>query len=102
MVTSERRRAIEQLEASIALDLRLDRIEEKLDRLLGIAPTKDFYSTCEVAEAVLRSEYTVREWCRLGRIKAEKGPSGRGRSKEWIVPKAELDRIRSRGLLPIE
>ena len=37
---------------------------------------KDRYSTAEAAQVVKRSEFTVREWCRLGRIRAEKRQCG--------------------------
>lgn len=54
----------------------------------------------EVAAALGRAEFTVREWCRLGRVRAEKKKSGRGPAGEWIVSHAELTRVRNEGLLP--
>ena len=80
---------------------RLDRIEELLLTLVGQKQQKDYYSTAEVAEILDRAEFTVREWCRLGRIWAEKRASGRGRSKEWMISYEELQRIRNEGLLPV-
>ena len=62
---------------------------------------KDWYTVREVAEILKRSEFTVREWCRLGRVFAEKRACGRGHSKEWIVASTELLRIQNEGLLPI-
>ena len=62
---------------------------------------KDWYTVREVAEILERSEFTVREWCRLGRVFAEKRACGRGHSKEWIVSSAELHRIQNEGLLPV-
>jgi hypothetical protein len=79
---------------------RLDRIEAALQELLRGKPTKDFYTTAEAAEILERAEWTVREWCRLGRIHAGKRPCGRGASQEWIISHEELDRIRNEGLLP--
>jgi hypothetical protein len=80
---------------------RLERIESALDSLLREQLVRDHYSTSEVAEVLRRAEFTVREWCRLGRIKAEKKRNGRGLSAEWVVSHAELLRIQHEGLLPI-
>ena len=81
---------------------RLDRIETVLQQLTTQRLMKEYYSTSEVAKRVKRSEFTVREWCRLGRIAAEKRACGRGRSKEWMIPHDELLRFQCEGLLPIE
>jgi hypothetical protein len=59
------------------------------------------YSTDEFARLVGRAEYTVREWCRLGRIKANKRVCGRGNSPEWSIPHDELERYRAEGLRPL-
>lgn len=79
---------------------RLDRIENLLTNLVEHEPPKEFYTTAEVACLVGRAEWTVREWCRLGRILAEKRKCGRGVSKEWMISHNELERIRNEGLLP--
>ena len=63
---------------------------------------KDWYTVREVAEILKKSEFTVREWCRLGRVFAEKRACGRGHSKEWIVASTELLRIQNEGLLPLK
>ena len=81
---------------------RLERIEEKLDAMADERQTKAHYSTAEVAEILKRSEFTVREWCRLRRVNAEKRACGRGRSQEWMISHAELMRVRCEGLLPPE
>jgi hypothetical protein len=81
-------------------DERLDRIETMLRALIEQRTVKDFYTTSEVAEILDRAEWTVREWCRLGRVNAEKRPCGRGTSQEWIISHGELQRIRNDGLLP--
>jgi hypothetical protein len=83
------------------VDDRLDRIEELLLTLISQKQHKEYYGTAEVAEILGRAEFTVREWCRLGRIWAEKRPCGRGRSKEWMISHEELQRIRNEGLLPL-
>lgn len=83
------------------LKQRLSRIEEMLESLLGhTSATREFYSTSEVASLLGRAEFTVREWCRLGRILAEKRACGRGFSKEWMISHDEVERVRNEGLLP--
>ena len=79
---------------------RLTKIEERLQELLNEKQQKDFYSTQEVAESLGKAEFTVREWCRLGRIRAAKRATGRGRSQEWMVSHEELTRVRNEGILP--
>ena len=80
---------------------RLQRIESLLQSLIDREQSKEFYSTREVAQIIGRAEFTVREWCRLGRILAEKRRCGRGSSKEWMISNDELQRIRNEGLLPL-
>jgi hypothetical protein len=79
---------------------RLERIEELLATLVTQRTIKEWYTTAEVAELVGKAEFTVREWCRLGRIKAQKKQSGRGVAGEWMISHDELQRIRNEGLLP--
>ncbi len=79
---------------------RLERIEALLTTLVGQRAAKEWYSTAEVAAALGRAEFTVREWCRLGRVLARKKKSGRGPTSEWIIGHAELTRVRNEGLLP--
>jgi len=80
---------------------RLERIEAALLLLVRERTIKDWYTTAEVASLIGRAEFTVREWCRLGRIHAEKRACGRGLSHEWIISHAELTRFRNEGLLPL-
>jgi transposase len=80
---------------------KLDRIEGLLASLINAKQEKDYYSTSEVAEMLDKAEFTVREWCRLGRIWAEKRQSGRGAAKEWMISRQEINRIRNEGLLPM-
>ena len=79
---------------------RLDKIEALLATLVEQRTVKDWYSTAEVAGIVGKAEFTVREWCRLGRVHAEKKKSGRGSASEWIISHVELTRFRNEGLLP--
>ena len=78
---------------------RLNRIEERLVELAEQRRTKEWYSTTELAKILGKAEFTVREWCRLGRVNAEKRASGRGNTLEWIVSHDELTRIQNHGLL---
>ena len=78
---------------------RLSRIEEALRLLLQERVVRRFYSTADVAKLLGKAEFTVREWCRLRRIRAEKRPCGRGNSKEWMIPHEELERVQAEGLL---
>lgn len=79
---------------------RLARIETALVDLLRQRPSKEWYSTAEVANLLRRAEYTVREWCRNGRLKAKKKPCGRGKGGEWLISHQELTRLQNEGLLP--
>ena len=62
---------------------------------------KEAYTTKEIAEMLGKQEYTVREWCRLGRIAAKKLPNGRGNEGEWRIPHEELIRYQTEGLSPL-
>jgi hypothetical protein len=78
----------------------LQRIEERFTQQAVQQPAKEFYTTAEVVEIVGRADYTIREWCRLGRIAARKKPCGRGRGGEWLISQEELTRYRNEGLRP--
>ena len=81
---------------------RLRRLEELLVQVVKQqAPSKEFYTVEEFAKLVDLAQYTVREHCRLGRLRAEKAACGRGNIPEWRIPHGELVRYRSHGLLPI-
>jgi hypothetical protein len=57
---------------------RIARIELLLAALIEQKSVKEWYSTAKLAKLLRRAEFTVREWCRLGRIRAEKRKCGRG------------------------
>jgi hypothetical protein len=85
----------------VALLNRLDeRIEQLRDLLVRQRTLKDRYSTAEVAEILNKAEFTVREWCRNGRVKAAKRGSGRGKHLSWVNSHEELQRFQREGLLP--
>lgn len=85
------------------LSSRFEAIELNLEKLLSRfdgAHDKEWYTVTEAAEAMGRAPYTVREWCRLGRLHASKALSGRGIDGEWRIGRDELQRWRREGLLP--
>jgi hypothetical protein len=78
-----------------------DLIVEVRDLLLSQRVVRDYYSTEQAAQILGKANWTVREWCRLGRVNAEKRRSGRGRSFDWVIAHGELQRIQKEGLLPL-
>lgn len=80
---------------------RLDRIESSLTSLVERQAAREWYSTAEIAKILGKAEFTVREWCRHGRVRSEKKMSGRGRYAAWVISHEELLRIQREGLLPL-
>lgn len=75
-------------------DARLGSIETSIRKIGKNRPNKEFYTCAEFAKLVNRAEYTVREWARLGRFRAEKThggavvkPSGDSRKRSSIATK---------------
>ena len=79
--------------------VRLKTLGDDLRLVAAQKAQKDWYTTAEVAERLDKAEFTVREWCRLGRIGAQKRNSGRGKFMAWVVGHAELLRFEREGLL---
>ena len=79
---------------------RLGRMEKTLDDVKCDRPTRDWYTTREVADQLGRAHYTVREWARHGRCRAVK-KGGRGEFGEWWISREELERLQNEGLLPL-
>ena len=76
---------------------------DRFEQLAGQPVVQQTFSTEEFAEKVNKSPFTVREWCRLGRINAKKRPvKGRGNVPEWEISHAELERYLNHRLLPID
>lgn len=80
-------------------------LEETLERIVGMLTVlverqqnREWYSTEEFARIVGKAEFTVREWCRHGRIQAEKKGSGRGAHASWAISNMELLRYQREGL----
>jgi predicted site-specific integrase-resolvase len=87
--------------SAMSIDERLERIEAMLAVLVGRQQVREWYSVEEFARIVGRAEFTVREWCRHGRIHAQKKDSGRGAYAAWAISHAELLRFQREGLLPV-
>ncbi len=87
------------------LERRFASLEELLadlrDALGERRKVKASYTTVEVAELLGKRPYTVREWCRHGRVNATKAMCGRGGEEEWRISHEELERVRNDGLLPL-
>lgn len=89
------------IEFSMMFD-RLERLQSIVEALIKRQAVKDWYTTEEVAQIVGRAEFTVREWCRQGRVRAEKKGSGRGKYQSWVIGHDELQRIQREGILPVK
>lgn len=96
----ERDVLVELLERVRRTERRVRRVERLLE---GQQPAKKYYTTAEfgrLCQPKMLKPYTVREHCRLGRIRAERRACGRGNSPEYSIPHAELGRYNNEGLLP--
>jgi DNA-binding transcriptional ArsR family regulator len=63
-------------------------------RLLAAERRKEWYTVDELAEAMGKKPFTVREkWCNSGRIECQKDPY----SGKWRIPAAEYDRLTAGG-----
>jgi hypothetical protein len=86
-------------EAQAIQSAKLDRI---VDLLVQQKTIKEWYSTSEVAKALGKAKFTVREWCRLGQCQAEKRKPYRGGKKQWMIPHQELLRLDGDGPAPMD
>jgi hypothetical protein len=84
----------------MTLEERLENIEAMLVVLVERQQVREWYTTQEFAQTVGKAEFTVREWCRLGRVHAEKRMSGRGAFPAWVISHSELLRYQREGLVP--
>ncbi len=80
---------------------RLANIENLLLVLVERQQQKEWYEVEEFARITRKAPFTCREYCRQGRIHAEKRRSGRGAYPMWVISHAELERYQREGLLPI-
>jgi hypothetical protein len=79
----------------------LQKIEALLTMLIERGQVKEWYSTGEAARLLGVTDFTVREWCRLGRCHAKKKRSGRGAHPSWTISHDEILRLQREGLLPL-
>ena len=82
------------------LHAKIDEIRDMVATVIARDTVREWYSTEQFAKATARSEFTVREWARLGRINAQKRCSGRGAYPSWAFSHEELLRYQREGLLP--
>jgi transposase len=82
----------------MTLEERLTKIEAMLVVLVEGQQVRQWYSVEQFARIVGRSAFTCREWCRRGRILAEKKNSGRGAHAAWAISHDELLRYQREGL----
>ena len=83
----------------MTLEERIQNIEAMLIVLVERQQVREWYTTHEFARTVGKAEFTIREYCRLGRLRAEKRQSGRGAYPQWVLSHAELERYQREGLL---
>ena len=76
-----------------ALESTLARIEKGMKAAQATSPEKHAYTVSEAAELTNLSEWTIRNACNKGRIKAQKGPD-----EKWRIPRDELVKIQNEGL----
>jgi hypothetical protein len=82
------------------LSQRFDKLDSMLGALVERQTVRDWYTTDQFASLVGKAEFTVREWCRHGRVRAQKRQSGRGAHPAWVISHEELQRYQKEGLLP--
>ena len=84
----------------MTVEERLEKIEAMLAVLVERQSVREWYTTEEFARMVGKAEFTIRAYCRLGRLRAKKRQSGRGAYPQWVISHAELERYHRDGLLP--
>lgn len=85
----------------MTIEEKLEKIEAMLVLLVERQQPQEYYTTREMSKLLGKAEFTIREYCRQGRLRAEKRQSGRGASLAWVISNAELARYRQHGLLPV-
>ena len=86
----------------MTVEERLEKIEALLASLVERQQVREWHTTQEFAKAVEKSAFTIREYCRLGRLVAKKRQSGRGAHPQCVLSNAELLRFQREGLRPAQ
>jgi len=71
-------------------------VMEVREAVVNQRPVKEWYTVAEFAATVGRTDWVVRQWCKSGRLSAQKTLNGRS----WRVSHEELQRYAREGLLP--
>lgn len=74
------------------------RLYERIGNVEGESPPA--VSVEQAARLLGRQPFTVREWCRNGRMKAHRA-TARGPYAEWRIPMDSIRAYQANGLLPI-
>jgi Helix-turn-helix domain len=94
------------LECLPGIEAQFAEMRSMLAQILGMLAqpmeTREWYPVEEVAAMLGKNTYTVREWCRLGRINATKRSERRGGTELWNISAAEIARYKDEGLLPLD
>ena len=92
----------DQLQLSVQILEKMGKIETMLADLIRQHKVQEWYTTDEVAAILCKAKFTVREWCRQGRVHGQKKNNGRGQHRSWTISHDELLRIQREGLLPLK
>jgi len=92
----------DQLQVSVQMLERMGKIETMLADLIRQRHVAEWYTTDQVAAILGKAKFTVREWCRQGRVHCQKKNNGRGQHRSWTISHDELLRIQREGLLPLK
>ncbi len=87
-------------EALVPLVERLDQIIELMagERERQDDKDRQRFTTAQAAKRLNKSSWTVRQWCALGQIRAERIKLGRsGNRLEWRIDAAEVNRVAQDG-----
>jgi hypothetical protein len=79
---------------------RFDRIERLLEQLVDRQAVRQWYSFDKFARLVGKAAFTVRRWCYLGRVRAERSMTRSGPPHVWAVGHDEHLRYQRARLLP--